>query len=349
MRVAGSTLVVDGQPFVVKGVHYGPWRPGTGPNGKYPYPSPADIDSDLALIAQLDANAILVYDAPDYVLDLAAKRNLNVLYTFTLDWWSVGGPQQSAIRDRVVERVKALRSKPALLGWVLGNEVPSNVLDTRGDRVIAGAIEDLFDAVKQSDPAHPITHSNWPITRDLPLGFLDFVSFNVYPLWPPEVAARGFGNYVNDVLRPIAHGKPLVITEFGVNTLEASPEDQARILNDCWAGLRRANVAGGVVFEFADEWWKNFDNPKRAGDWWNRQAAPDDEKRHDADPEESYGIMTAERTPKPAFFAVQQMFAAPRQLTMAEAVPFGAVAALILMAAGMWTWAAARLRSARRP
>lgn len=329
-------------------MHYGPWRPGTGPNGKYPYPSTAEIDSDLALIGQLNANTILIYDAPDYVLDLAAKRGLMVLYTFTIDWWSVGGPQRAAVRSRIVERVKALRSKPALLAWVLGNEVPSAVLDARGDAIVTAAIEDLFRAVKQADPEHPITHSNWPITRDLPLGFLDFISFNVYPLWPPEVAARGFGNYVNEVLRPIARGKPLLITEFGVNTLEASPEDQARILNECWTGLRRASAAGGVVFEFADEWWKNFDNPKRAGDWWNRQPAPDDEKRHDADPEEYYGIVTAERRPKPAFVAVQRMYGAPRGLSIAESAPFGIVAALILLAVGTWSWAAARRRGTPR-
>jgi exo-beta-1,3-glucanase (GH17 family) len=321
---------------------------GTGPNGKYAYPSPSDIDADLAIISKLNANTILVYDPPDYVLDLAAKHGLKVLYTFSLDWWSVGGPQQAAVRARVVSRVKALRSNPALLGWVLGNEVPSGVLDTRGEAVVVQGIEDLFRAVKQADPEHPITHSNWPITRDLPLGFLDFVSFNLYPLWPPEVAARGFGNYVSQVLEPLARGKPLLITEFGVNTLEASADDQSRILNDCWAALRRANAAGGVVFEFADEWWKNYDNPRRAGDWWNRQPAPDDEKRHDADPEEYYGIMTAERTPKPAFFIVQRMFGAPNKWSMAEAAPVAAVAALILMAAGTWTWAAARRQSARR-
>ena len=45
------------------------------------------------------------------------------------------------------------------------------------------------------------------------------------------------------------------------------------------------------MFEFADEWWKNYNNPARPGDWWTRVDAPDDELRHDHDPEETYGVM----------------------------------------------------------
>ena len=40
--------------------------------------------------------------------------------------------------------------------------------------------------------------------------------------------------------------------------------------------LRAAGTTGGVVFDFADEWWKNYDNPKRTGNGWDRQAAPND-------------------------------------------------------------------------
>ena len=68
----------------------------------------------------------------------------------------------------------------------------------------------------------------------------------------------------------------------------------------------KANGAGGgVAFEFADEWWKNYDNPRRAGDWWNRGPAPDDVKTDDLDREEHYGLVTADRQPKAAFEVVR--------------------------------------------
>ena len=39
VEVHGADLYVDVRPFTVKGIHYGPWRPGTGPNKGYPYPT----------------------------------------------------------------------------------------------------------------------------------------------------------------------------------------------------------------------------------------------------------------------------------------------------------------------
>ena len=98
--------------------------------------------------------------------------------------------------------------------------------------------------MKQEDANHPATHSNWPPSAHLDLSYLDFLSFNVYPLWPPEVVARGYGNYIKDVLQPIAGEKPLLITEFGANTIEALEDGQSRLLKQSWEELSSANTAG---------------------------------------------------------------------------------------------------------
>jgi hypothetical protein len=336
VQVRGESIYVDGKPFLVKGMHYGPWRPGTGPNKSYPYPAPELIDSDLKLIRELNVNTILVADPPGYVLDLAQKHGLKVLYAFHIEWWTIGTPQFSALRADILKRIGEYNHKPALLGWVLGNEVPNGILEQRGQKPIHDGLLDLYSAVKQLDPQHFVTHSNWPITKDLDLHFLDVISFNVYPLWPPEVVAAGYGHYIQHVLRPIANGKPLLITEFGVDTLEAGDEGQARLLRSSWQGLQSAGTCGGVVFEFADEWWKNYDNPKRQGDWWDRKSAPDDEKQHDLDPEEYYGVVTGERQPRMAASAVKEMFAINhRDRTLPEAV----TGFLALLALGAWGWA----------
>ena len=71
---------------------------------------------------------MLIYDAPADVLDLAEQHHLKVIYCFALDWYSIGGPKQAAITTRVVDRVTALREKPALLAWLLGNEVGGDAL-----------------------------------------------------------------------------------------------------------------------------------------------------------------------------------------------------------------------------
>ena len=66
------------------------------------------------------------------------------------------------------------------------------------------------------------------------------------------------------------------------------------------------------MFEWCDEWWKNFDNPVLGKDYWERRFDPDDGLRKDDDPEENYGITRADRTPKLAFAAVQRMWSVAR-------------------------------------
>jgi Glycosyl hydrolases family 2, TIM barrel domain len=343
--VANRQFTVGGREFLVKGIHYGPWRPGTGPNKGYPYPSLDDVAQDFQLIAQTHANTVLVYDAPGEVIDLADAHGLKVVYVFALDWWSVGGPTQETIRAQVVERVRALREKRALLAWMLGNEIGADVLQMRGDALLVAGLQDLYRAVKEADRSHPISHANWPQARHLDLKFLDFVSFNVYPLWPPEVVAMGYGPYIERVLRPIAAGRPLLISEFGANTVEAGEEGQSRLLRESWDGLVRAGAAGGIVFEFADEWWKNYNNPVRPGDWWTRQAAPNDEQQHDNDPEEAYGLVTAERVAKPSLAVVAQMFGGSSGRQTARLIGLTGLLVLVLAALAGWIWA--RRRHAR--
>lgn len=344
VRLAERQFVVDGEPYLIRGFHYGPWRPGTGPNKSYAYPDLKGIAEDFAAIRRSNANTVLIYDAPAEVLDLAEQHHLKVIYCFALDWYSIGGPNQAAITTRLVERVTALRAKPALLAWLLGNEVGGHVLQTRGDAPIITGLRDLYTAVKAADPDHPVSHANWPPARHLDLRFLDFVSFNVYPLWPPEVVAMGFGRYVESVLRPIAGEKPMLISEFGANTIEAGDEGQARLLRDSWHGLLQAGAAGGVVFEFADEWWKNYDNPVRPGDWWTRVTAPDDELRQDQDPEENYGLVRADRTPKPALAAVTDVFGESRRRHTARLVDITIVSVIAFSATIGWVWASRRHR-----
>jgi Glycosyl hydrolases family 2, TIM barrel domain len=330
---------VNESPFLIKGIHYGPWRPGTGPGKDYPYPPLEQIAQDFEIIRRTNANTLLIYDPPAEVLDLAERYELKVIYMFALDWDALGGPDQSVITTRVTERAAELRAKPALLAWLLGNEIGEGHLQSRGEGPILAGLRALYTALKAADPAHPVSHANWPPTRHLDLRFLDFISFNLYPLWPNEVVALGFGSYVEHVLRPIAADKALLISEFGANTIEVAEGGQAQLLRQSWDGLVRAGAAGGVVFEFADEWWKNYNNPVRPGDWWTRVAARDDEVRHDQDPEETYGIMRADRTPKPAFNEVADMFSVRRAGDTARMFGALTLSALVLVAATAWLWA----------
>jgi Glycosyl transferase family group 2 len=309
-EIREGAFLVDGKPFLVKGIHYSPWPPGSGPMKSYPWPDDSLIESDLRTIRDLGANAIHVHDAPPRLVDQAAANGLQVVYTFFLNWQSIGDEASFSKRsDEIAATVRELASRRNLLGVLLGNEIVGWVYEQKGRQFLEGRLAALYDRVKKVAPHVAVSHANWPITKALDLSFMDFAAFNVYPSWPREVVMQGYANYIQDTLVPIARGKPLVISEFGQNALEANDARQAEVLRDSWGAIAKL-TAGGFVFEFADEWWKNYDNPIKEGNWWERQYAPDDEKKHDLDPEEYYGIFTAERAPRPASAAVHEMFKA---------------------------------------
>ena len=339
VEVRGKSFVVDGDQFTVRGIHYGPWRAGTGPGKGYPYPATELLDEDLELIQATGANTILAYDAPRDLLDAAHRRGMLVLYAFSIDWWTLGTPAHDARSRSILDAVEQQRDHPAILAWIVGHEIPAPAVSTRGESAIVKGLEDLRAAVRKADPVHLITHSGWPPTRGVAPDTFDFASFNVYPLWPPEVVAMGFGTYIRDVLQPLAGNRPLLITEFGVNSLEASEQTQASLLHSSWDALVAAGAAGGVVFEFADEWWKNYNNPIREGSWWDREYAPDDELSHDLDPEEHYGIVTSTREPKQAFAEVTAMFSGAPAANTPSWVPIGLSILIVGCALVVWIWA----------
>ncbi len=320
VMISGQRILVDGAPFLVKGIHYSPWLPGTGPMKNYPWPGDAVIDRDLGMVESLGANVILVHDAPRSIFAAARRHHLMIIYTYFINWQSIGHDASFRKREAEIVRSASANSQESnLLAILLGNEVTEWVLKQKGHALIESRLRTLYDDVKAIVPLIPVSHANWPVTRSLDLSFMDLTCFNLYPAWPREVVLAGYGNYIESVLKPIANGRPLLITEFGQNSLEVTPERQAQVLRDAWAEIR-IRAAGGVVFEFVDEWWKNYDNPIKEGDWWQRQYAPDDEKSQDLDPEEYYGIATSSRTAKPAYAAVGEMFREPQSQMRRAAV-----------------------------
>lgn len=309
IEIRGDRFFMDGKDVEIRGIHYGPWRAGSGPHVGPPL-TDEELRQDLNLIAQTGANTILSFDPSTRLLELAGEYGLKVIYALHIDWWQIPEGKLPELVKGVDASVRKHKDAPSLFAWMIGNEVPEWVISQAGVDTIRDAIHMLSSRLRSIDPMHPVTHGNWPMTRNLDLeASLDFVSFNLYPYYPPEVAAAGFGRYIEGELKPLAKGRPLLISEFGINTLETSPEGQAETLRRCWNELRKAGAAGGIVFEFADEWWKNFDNPVRPPNWWQRVQDPGDHLQHDMDPEEHYGIVTSDRKLKPAYEAVSKMFA----------------------------------------
>lgn len=299
------------QHEIIKGVHFTPWRPGTGPGRGFDYPSDDALRQDLATIAETNANAIIAYDPPPRLLDLAQEYDLQVFYVFNVDWWRLPTEAHDPIIDTIVARIVEMRDSESVSAWILGNEAPGWVIDKLGPDGLRGFLSTARRRIRaEADDTRPIAYGNWPLHRTLDLDRdMDIVAYNIYPFYPTEVAVLGYRRFIEREIMPLARGRPVLITEFGINAIEASPLHQADIIVNCWRDLLEAGAVGGFVFSFADEWWKNYDNPVAPPDWWRRVEAPDDHLTHDQDPEEHFGIVDSDRKPKPAFHAVRAMFA----------------------------------------
>jgi len=307
--IDGSSILIEGEPIIIKGIHYAPWLPGTGPGKGFEHPGEEVLRRDLDMIRRTGANTILVYDpAPDLV-GFAAEYGLNVICTFHIEWWQLPAGQLDEVEQRITRRVDELRDHDAIIAWMLGNEVHGWVIDEMGPVGVREALGELREAIRQIDSTRPVCHGNFALHRTLGIDSeMDIVAYNIYPFYPTEVIAQGYEQFIASEILPLTKGRALLITEFGLNTLEATEERQAQVLRDCWEDLLDAGCQGGIVFEFADEWWKNYDNPVQPPDWWRREQAPDDHLTHDRDPEEYYGIVTSKRIPKSAYNAVSEMF-----------------------------------------
>jgi endo-1,4-beta-mannosidase len=135
----------------------------------------------------------------------------------------------------ITDVVKAAQNSPAILGWVLSNEIP--VFEPRGTEkeVIAWA-ERMIQAVRNQDGDHPVGIGDgcWApeVSRrafNYPLRFLaplqDFLGLHFYPRsgnpWHQSFTAAF------RLQMAAAWGKPVIIEEFGHSTTMGSEENQA--------------------------------------------------------------------------------------------------------------------------
>jgi O-antigen biosynthesis protein len=286
VSVDGKFFRLGTQKFYVKGLAYGPFAPNAAGE---PFASPEQTRADLAQIQKLGANLIRVYHVPaKWFLDLATAHKLKVLVD--IPWakhlcFLDSREHQANAREAVRRAVFACARHPAIFGFSVANEIPPDVVRWSGARAVADFIDELVQEAKSVDPECLCTFTNYPPTEFLRPQSIDFLCFNVYLHQP-----QAFRNYLAR-LQMLAESKPLVLGEFGMDSLREGEACQAETLQWQVESAFRAGLAGAVVFSYTDDWWHGG----RAIEDWHM------------------GLTTRSRQPKPAFSAVQKMFeAAPR-------------------------------------
>jgi GT2 family glycosyltransferase len=284
---AQSRVVVDGKffrlgekKFFVKGVAYGPFAPNAQ---GLPFAPAEQTALDLTQISELGANVVRVYDVPPrWFLDLAAARELRVLIDVP---WNKhlcmdSAERRTEARKAVCRAVAAGAHHPAVFAYSIANEIPPDVVRWSGARAVADFIDELVYEAKNVDPECLCTFSNFPPTEFLHPRSLDFSCFNVY-----LHNEQPFKNYLAR-LQMAADSKPLVLGEFGIDSLREGDARKAEMLSWQIEDAFRGGLAGAVVFTFTDEWYRDG---RLVDDW-------------------KMGLVTADRQPKESFRAVRSMY-----------------------------------------
>lgn len=279
--VCGKFFRLGEKKFYLKGVTYGPFKPNA--DGDF-FPSREQAARDFALVNELGANVLRIYNVPPrWLLDLAASKGIKVLIDIPwnkhlcfLDSEKLKNQARTAVR----EAVQSCARHPAVFAYSVVNEISPDIVRWSGARAVEDFIDELIEVAKGVDPECLCTFANYPPTEFLVPKNIDFYCFNVY-----LHNQRPFENYLAR-LQMIADTKPLILGEMGIDSLGEGEATQAEILSWQIETGFRGGLAGAVVYSFTDEW---FRGGMEIQGW-------------------AFGVTTRDRKPKPAFSAVKNQF-----------------------------------------
>ncbi len=298
VRRDGKFFRLGQEKFYVKGVTYGPFEPNR--EGLF-LPERAQVRKDFEQITDLGANCIRIYNNPPrWFMDLAQefglKIFLDVSWPKNLEFCNDRDVRRQA-RDAVREAARQCGNHPAVFAISVVNEIPPDLVRFCGRESIEDVIDELVAVLKDEAPQCLATFANFPTTEYLNPHSIDFVCFNVY-LNDPAVLR----NYLAR-LQSIAGDRPLMLGEYGIDTMQQFPEEQqAQMLEAHVRAAFDEGLVGTFIFSYTDDWFVHGYHV----DIWG------------------FGLVRRDRTPKLAFETVKAMFArAPH--TADERLPMASI------------------------
>jgi hypothetical protein len=292
VTVSGRQLLVDGTPFTVKGVNYSPTPVGSsvagasgGCTGPYQWwTDQAIYNADFPLIKRMGANTIRAYailndTSPTAVLqvramlDAAEANGLYVIMNFYPSHFvdPTVPATQAAWQADFVAGINAYEDHAAVLIWEFANE---NNLDNGQNAGWYPLVQTILTAGKAADANHPMmTVEGETDVIDYTIGSVprsaNDASMTSLDIWGVN-AYRGptFQGVFEEL--ELVTAKPLLLTEFGKDAFhDGSAQEnqsiQAGHLQAQWGEIASRlsadnatePLAGAVIFEWTDEWWKD--------------------------------------------------------------------------------------------
>ena len=261
-------------------------------------PSAERVRRDFELIRELNANCLRIYQLPPkWFLDLSLEMGLKILLdvSWPKNMTFIGDPQISEEARRAVrEAARVCGNHPAVFAISVVNEIPSDIVRFSGAKPIEDFIDELVCIGKEEAPDCLFTFANFPTTEYLRPRKLDFVCFNVY-----LHDEKAFRNYMAR-LQMIAGELPLLLGEYGIDTFrEHTEEKQAEILDRQVRSIFDEGAVGCFVFSLTDDWYVHG---YQINDW-------------------AFGLTRADRSPKPSFAVVKEIFEKAPQVAVGVKLP----------------------------
>ncbi|MGJ8633168.1 MAG: glycosyltransferase [Luteolibacter sp.] len=258
-------------------VTYGPFPPDKTP----------DFSEDFASIRAANFDSVRLYTLPEKnLLDAAQKAGLLVFA-------GIGGWEfcDFASRPAVISAARVTLScwlekhgtHPALAAVYVGNEIPTHLVRWIGPTKVRHTIEDLIDLGRSIAPHLLFAYANFPSTEYLEPANADFSAFNVYLEHKED-----FASYLRR-LHNIAGDRPLIISEFGMDSSRNSPETQAETISWALATSHKEETAGITIFSWSDLWQNNN---AEVTDW-------------------NFGLTDREGNKKPSYYACSKFLPHP--------------------------------------
>ncbi|WP_147263064.1 glycosyltransferase [Geodermatophilus sp. TF02-6] len=281
--MAGKKFLAGGRTFPVRGVTYGSFLPRSDGS---PFPELPGIRRDLSAMSALGLTTVRTYAVPPPdLVETAAEEGLRLLVGLDYaDWRMSPGPAEhrrvlDAGRRAVDDAVAVCAGREsAVLGLVIGNEVPGDLVRVESIGRVRDTLSQLVAHAHQTAPDLLVTYANYPTTEYLDVEGADFLAFNVFLEHPGTL--RRYASH----LHVLADDRPVVISELGLAEQVHGAERQAQSLAAQLAEVDACGAAGACVFSWTDEWSVGGEP---VGGW-------------------GFGITTEDRRPKAALAAVEE-------------------------------------------
>lgn len=231
--------------MTLRAVTFGPFPGGMLEGG--------ELREELRKVVEVGFEAVRLYEWPSREF-LGVAEEVGLWVFAGLAWESAKDFRAepgsfSRAKVALVEGLRSAEGCAALAGVFVGNEIPMDLVRWMGAVWVREKLEELIEVGREVEPSLLFAYANYPSTEFLEPENADFSAMNVYL---EDVGA--LSEYLRR-LQHVAGDRPLMLSEFGLDTRRNGEARQRDLLVAALGVARECDVAGMCVYAWSDRWW----------------------------------------------------------------------------------------------